>query len=115
MLDDTKALCKGFHSELFFPPVFSEERTAPESKYYELGKYVCDNCSQADICRELGAEEEHGLWGGLTPKERRTGISSALRKHLPVEHLDLLPKASPEGIDVPSVRVRIKKHVIRKD
>lgn len=119
-LDDSKALCKDVHVDLFFPPIFSEERTAPESKYYDIGRLVCGNCTQREACDALGANEEHGMWGGRTPKERRECIPFNPSKRLDPEKLNLLPPPGdmllpePERrLNIPDIRSSIRKHITK--
>lgn len=58
------AACQGMDTEIFFPEVKEEERAA---------KRICSGCMIRSDClalaRELG--ERHGIWGGMTPGERR--------------------------------------------
>jgi hypothetical protein len=61
------APCKGLHQDIFFPPV--EETN--QNVYYRVGKLVCNSCPVWEDCFEYGREENWGLWGGLTPQERR--------------------------------------------
>jgi hypothetical protein len=109
------AICTGLHSEMWFPPVFKEERTAPESQYYELGKWVCDICPVREDCAEAGADEEYGLWGGMTPKDRRIGVYRPPKTYLPKENLKYMPKADPEvPMYIPEVRHDVRKHIKRR-
>lgn len=108
-------LCHGLHSEMFFPPLFVEERNAPESRYYDLGKLVCEQCPIQDVCRDKGADEEYGLWGGFTPKERRTGTYRMTKTWLPVEHHDKLPADDvTASINVAVVRSNIRPFLKRR-
>lgn len=63
-----KAACRTIPVELFFPPL---EQEADEAKA------VCDGCSVKDPCLEfaLAAGERFGVWGGLTPQERRSLVA----------------------------------------
>ena len=116
-LDDSKALCKDVHIDLFFPPIFNEERSGTESKYYDLGRLVCANCTQRKACDALGASEDHGMWGGRTPKERREFIPFNPTKRLDPEKLHLLPPPGdmslpePERrLNIPEIRSSIRKY-----
>lgn len=68
-----KASCKGLHSDIFFPPV----EATNQNTYYRVGKLVCQTCPVWKECLDHsrtsnnGREETWGLWGGLTPQERR--------------------------------------------
>jgi hypothetical protein len=101
------ALCTGLHSEMWFPPLFKDERSAPESQYYELGKLVCDTCPVREQCAEAGAEEEYGMWGGQTPKDRRNGVYKPPKTYLPMTSVSLMPRG--EGpLDVESSRQYVR-------
>jgi hypothetical protein len=65
-----EAKCDGLPLDLFYPPMFVSERHAPERKYYLLAKLVCNLCPVKKDCLEDGMDEEFGVWGGLTPRER---------------------------------------------
>lgn len=109
------ALCRGMHNEMWYPPLFKEERTAPEAQYYELGKLVCEHCPVQDECREAGAYEEYGMWGGQTPKERTKGIYKKTKTYLPLEKINVMPVQDSEvPLFVPQVRLDIRKHLKRR-
>lgn len=63
------ALCKKLSQDFFFPPL---DAPSPNN-YYAIGKYVCRGCKVWQDCLEYaeGNEEVWGLWGGLTPQERK--------------------------------------------
>lgn len=112
---DKDALCTGYHSELFFPPLFREERTAPEAQYYELGKLVCEHCPIRKECAERGAEEEYGLWGGMTPKDRRLGRYRPNKTVLPVDSIPtVLPSHSDVPLFIPELRADVRKSLKRR-
>ena len=109
------ALCKGMHNELWYPPLFKEERTAPEGQYYDLGKLVCENCPVVDDCRDAGQDEEYGMWGGQTPKERRNGVIKKTKTYLPFDTLSVMPRHDPDvPLFIPQVRLDIRKHLKRR-
>lgn len=109
------ALCKGKHADLWFPPVFKEERTAPESKYYDIAKGVCWNCPIREDCAVLGEEERVGdqwvgVWGGWSPIDRKLGYrkpptsvlpASYVKKHIPIHEADV-------RLDIPALKARLK-------
>jgi hypothetical protein len=39
--------------------------------WYEMGRVVCSTCPVWEECLEAGVDERWGMWGGLTPKERK--------------------------------------------
>lgn len=58
--------CQGLGSDLFFPG----ERTDGENAF---AKALCAQCPVVKEClrHALINHEQHGIWGGLTPVERR--------------------------------------------
>ena len=63
-----RASCRSIPVEFFFPLV---EHEADEAKA------VCATCDVREPCLEFAiqAGEHFGVWGGLTPQERRSVIS----------------------------------------
>jgi WhiB family redox-sensing transcriptional regulator len=61
-----QAACRDADPELFFP--VSETATA-----VTYAKAVCALCPVRPACLQhaVGTGEGHGIWGGLTPDERR--------------------------------------------
>lgn len=60
------AACCGEDPELFFPPEDADERI-------EAAKRVCDTCPIRQQCLDWAvSNREHGIWGGLTDRERQT-------------------------------------------
>jgi WhiB family transcriptional regulator, redox-sensing transcriptional regulator len=61
-----QAACRGCDPALWYPEV-GDSDTAAEAKA------VCAACPVADACLDyaLAAGEKHGVWGGLSEKERR--------------------------------------------
>ena len=113
MLED--ALCKGLHSELFYPPLFKEDRQGPESQYYWLGKFVCEHCPVIRECAEAGWEEEFGLWGGMTPKDRRNKRYVLNKSRVEVKSLDHFPRADPDNpLDLQAVKAEIRPLLKRR-
>lgn len=62
-----KAKCKGKHMDIWYPPMDANN----PSQYYSVGKAICDRCPVWDMCLEQGMKEVWGMWGGLTPQERK--------------------------------------------
>ena len=67
------AACKGMGAELFFPLV-------GDHKQAQAAKRICATCPVREDCLEdaLESGQSHGVWGGLTVRERRR--LSRLRK-----------------------------------
>jgi WhiB family transcriptional regulator, redox-sensing transcriptional regulator len=67
--DDTwyrLAACRGAPTDLFFPdPGRADHAAVAEAKA------VCAACPVQEPCLVAGMAEYHGIWGGLTVRERR--------------------------------------------
>jgi Transcription factor WhiB len=113
-LDD--ALCRGKHQDLWFPPVFIEERTAPESHYYDIAKMVCEQCPIRERCEQLGAEEDVGVWGGWSPKDRKDGKRTLSKRVLPKSYVSgHIPAHSPAiRLDVPALKAELKGYTEKR-
>lgn len=59
------AACTGLPTALFFP-----DPTHPDPASVAEAKAVCGRCPVVEQCRDAGASEAHGIWGGLTASER---------------------------------------------
>jgi WhiB family redox-sensing transcriptional regulator len=59
-----RALCSQMDPELWFPEPWEDETPA---------KLICRRCPVREAClaHALNANEEYGIWGGLSPEERR--------------------------------------------
>lgn len=62
--------------DLFYPEGESgrEARSGPQ---VEQAKRICRQCPLRTGCLKLGLTDPHGIWGGLTPAERRALLASA--------------------------------------
>ena len=82
-----QAACRGVAVELFFPPV--------EQEAYEA-KAVCAGCAVREPCLEaaLASGETFGIWGGLTPQERRSLVAKRRRQAAARLRLGEEPQAS---------------------
>ncbi len=67
-----RALCRGNHSHLFFPPSTFERKEERERREVRA-KAICQVCPVRGECMEyaMGIREPFGIWGGLTENERR--------------------------------------------
>jgi WhiB family redox-sensing transcriptional regulator len=59
-------LCKGSDTMVFYPP-------SDDDSLAEEAKMICSMCAVRKPCLEfaLRTREKHGVWGGLTERERR--------------------------------------------
>lgn len=68
------AACGAEDPELFFPQdrATTEDKRAAEA----AAKRVCRGCAVRGTCLEvaLNGEEQHGVWGGLSARERAKAI-----------------------------------------
>lgn len=60
------AACRGLPTAMFFP-----DPHRPEADGAADARTVCNTCPVRDACAEAGAAEPDGIWGGLSPQERR--------------------------------------------
>lgn len=67
-----RALCRGNHSYLFFPPS-TVERKEERERREQKAKAICSVCPVRVECLEfaLVIREPYGIWGGLTEADRR--------------------------------------------
>jgi WhiB family redox-sensing transcriptional regulator len=59
-----RARCQGMADEVFFPT--DAVRGAGDE-----AKAVCRHCPVIEPCLEFGLGEDHGIWGGTNPLDRR--------------------------------------------
>jgi WhiB family redox-sensing transcriptional regulator len=59
-------LCRGSDTTVFYPP-------SDDDSLAEEAKTICSACAVRKPCLEfaLTTREKHGVWGGLTERERR--------------------------------------------
>jgi hypothetical protein len=78
------AECRHYPYEVFFPIIIEEgvewiddgtiwEAFGDTSSYYNEARDICQVCPVRDECLAyaLANKERYGMWGGLTPIERR--------------------------------------------
>jgi WhiB family redox-sensing transcriptional regulator len=63
----TAGLCREIGTEPFFPDGPGEAESL-----YRLARTICSGCGVRNECLEWAIRhEDHGMWGGTTPVERR--------------------------------------------
>lgn len=62
------APCASLGDYLFFPDADAGTSNVPN---YKHARAVCDSCPVWQPCRLAGMGEAGGMWGGMTPVERR--------------------------------------------
>lgn len=77
-----QASCRGVDPDLFFPEQIEGGGTATAKH----ARRACAPCPVKAECLEAGLWERHGIWGGLTYKERR---EYRARLGLPARQSDL--------------------------
>lgn len=83
-----EAACRSVPVEIFYPQTDAEATPA---------KIVCRTCEVRETCLEwaLAVDERFGVWGGLTPTERRS--LGARRRKRQVEPVAALNGQGPRG------------------
>lgn len=85
LIDTTLAKCKGADSTIFFPDFIDEndeevfddgtvfESYGDTTPFYEEARAICATCEMREACLEYAMEFRirFGMFGGLTPIERR--------------------------------------------
>lgn len=67
-----EALCAQVGTEVFFIEDKDEIIKRTKQSDYEFAKKVCNSCVHIQECADWAIKKErHGLWGGLTPQERK--------------------------------------------
>lgn len=70
-----RAVCRDEDPELFFPT----SEVGPGSATVAAAKAVCRRCPVTEACLAwaMDSGQDHGIWGGRTPGERRSEKRSA--------------------------------------
>lgn len=91
------AACKGMDADLFFPEV-GENAT-------DTAKAVCRTCPVCAECLEYALTERitHGVWGGLSEKQRRKIRGERVRA-------GLLPRVTPKPKPAPIASIGTGVH-----
>ena len=70
-----RAACREVDPELFFPDAETGRPSSlgERSQQVRDAKLICKGCNALFQCLAyaLDREEPHGIWGGMTPRERR--------------------------------------------
>lgn len=85
-----EALCAQVGMEVFFIEDRDEILDRSKQSDYEYARKVCNSCIHIKQCAAWAIKKErHGLWGGLTPQERKV-----IRKKLKITIEENIPFAS---------------------
>ncbi len=68
----TRAACRGPNTDFFYPPS-KAERKSEKIERERRAKEICARCEVVQECLDysIRIRELHGIWGGLTERERR--------------------------------------------
>lgn len=84
--------------------------------YVEVAKMVCDICPVRGKCRNLGAEETWGVWGGTTYDERRKGTYVPSSRVLNPRYLHIIPDHAPNiRVDIKALSNKVKRYADLRD
>ena len=68
----TEPACASVDVTIFFAKDKDEPEETVDLSDYQYAKKVCSTCPHKIECAEWGIQNEtHGVWGGLTPRERQ--------------------------------------------
>ena len=65
--DWTKANCRGLNTEIFY---YEESDLRERQLDNRAIRKICFTCPIQKACLDAGMEEEYGIWGGFTRRER---------------------------------------------
>lgn len=76
------AICKDLETDMFFPIGNGDRYTMQ----VEAAKAVCRQCVVQTACLDfaLQTKEDHGIYGGATPEERRRMVGRSRRGRKPI-------------------------------
>jgi WhiB family redox-sensing transcriptional regulator len=88
---EVRAACRGQPSERFFGS--DNETRELRSRREALAKRLCRKCSVLRQCQSyaVAAQEPYGIWGGMTPAERRRLLRPGGAANLQPSAADALP------------------------
>lgn len=66
-----RAACRGVGAEAFFPPGGRGDKRRLALSYRDVAGRYCAGCPVVSECLAAGEHEDHGLWGGASPGQRR--------------------------------------------
>ena len=79
-----EARCKGADTELFYPPRDKDlySHVAAKAKAYCLGENGVNHCPVRSECllEAIETDEQHGIWGGMSHRERNALVRKWRRK-----------------------------------
>ena len=64
----SKANCRQLPTDWWYP---AKPITPEAAANLDKARALCDTCEVKAECLEAGMTEEYGIWGGLSPKQRK--------------------------------------------
>lgn len=73
--------------------------TLAERTRLEMARSLCAVCPVLEDCREYGKTQEHGMYGGLMPQERKRRKQFEMQLRIPLERPQMPsePREGPPG------------------
>lgn len=101
-----KAACLHADPNLFFPPPDGDAHTT-----LQQAKAICRICPVISRCLQwaLATNETHGIWGGLTPEERRS-----MRRQLMRSGRRRIEWLEDVSLPQPTARARGFRHTVSR-
>jgi len=65
--DWAKANCRGLNTEIFY---YEESDLKDRGMTFKVIRKICFTCPIRKACLDAGMQEEYGIWGGFTRRER---------------------------------------------
>lgn len=72
-----KAACIGVETKLFFPDHKLAKGAQEGANSYKMARAICKDCPVIDDCLRYAMQmfpdcnDDYGMWGGMSPRERR--------------------------------------------
>lgn len=102
----TQARCRTMDPGLFFPP--DQERGEARQRREEYAKQVCRQCPVTTQCASFAllAQEQYGVWGGLSETERLATLGiGTTESSRPVHDLNTASRSEPVNTAVTTAKL----------
>ena len=84
-MDDASCAAKGVDPEIFYPPRDKDlyRKQADEAKSYCYGSVGKPSCPVRQRClwQAINTDEQHGIWGGMSHRERNAFVRKWQRQY----------------------------------
>ena len=94
---ELRASCRGLPTSTFYLP--ENVRGTEKQNHIDRAKRICRACWVQADCGKAGEHEEFGIWGGMTPRERRVAFDNPTNQTLYAREkrkLELMQKLLPK-------------------